>query len=401
MVETVAHEEIGSEGKLAAMKRGPYVKFSQQAKIAVAIYAAEHGVAAALRRFVKRFPELKESTIRTWQNVYVSELQRKRKVGDDSSMKKLPEKKRGRPLLLGDKLDGQVKSYIGYLREKGAAVNTAIVVGIAQGIVKSHNGNLLACNGRHLVLGKPWAKSLLSHMGYVKRRGSTAAKVTVENFQQLREQFLIDIKAVVEVEEIPTDLIINWDQTGINYVSTNTWTMEKEGTKRVEIIAADDRRQITAVFAGTATGDFLPPQLIYKGTTTQCLPTTPFPTDWHITYNDTHWSNEITMIHYVEKILLPYIKAKRRDLLLELEYPALVIFDNFSAQTTTSVIKLLKDNHVRMVMVPPNCTDRLQPLDVSVNKAVKNFCARNLKIGMLIRYVNNSEKVHVMTTPLI
>ena len=157
MVESVTHEEIGSEGKLAAMKRGPYVKFSQQAKIAVAKYAAEHGVAAALRRFVKRFPELKESTIRTWRNVYVSELQRKRKVGDDSSMKELPEKKRGRPLLLGDKLDGQVKSYIGYLREKGAAVNTAIVVGIAQGIVKSHNGNLLACNGGHLVLGKPWA----------------------------------------------------------------------------------------------------------------------------------------------------------------------------------------------------------------------------------------------------
>ena len=51
------------------MKRGPYVKFSQQAKIAVAKYAAEHGVAAALRRFVKRFPELKESTIRTWRTL--------------------------------------------------------------------------------------------------------------------------------------------------------------------------------------------------------------------------------------------------------------------------------------------------------------------------------------------
>ena len=43
--------------------------------------------------------------------------------------------------------------------------------------------------------------------------------------------------------------------------------MEKEGQKRVEIIAADDRRQITAVFAGSLTGDFLPPQLIYKGST--------------------------------------------------------------------------------------------------------------------------------------
>ena len=37
------------------------------------------------------------------------------------------------------------------------------------------------------------------------------------------------------------------------------------------------------------------------------------------------------------------------------------------------MIKLLEDNHVRMAMVPPNCTDCLQPLDVSVNKAVKIF----------------------------
>ena len=43
--------------------------------------------------------------------------------------------------------------------------------------------------------------------------------------------------------------------------------MKKEGQKQVEIVAADDRRQITAVFAGTLTGDFLPPQLLYKGST--------------------------------------------------------------------------------------------------------------------------------------
>ena len=33
---------------------------------------------------------------------------------------------------------------------------------IVQGIVKNYNGNLLTCNG-HFVLGKPWAKSILSH----------------------------------------------------------------------------------------------------------------------------------------------------------------------------------------------------------------------------------------------
>ena len=106
-------------------------------------------------------------------------------------------------------------------------------------------------------------------MGFVKRRASTKAKIEIENFEEVKAQFLLDIKVVCEMEEIPFDLVINWDQTGIQYVP---WTVEKEGTKRVEIVAVDDKRQITAVFAGTLTGDFLPPQLIYMSSKYQ-IPT--------------------------------------------------------------------------------------------------------------------------------
>ena len=35
------------------------------------------------------------------------------------------------------------------------------------------------------------------------------------------------------------------------------------------------------------------------------------------------------------------------------------------------VLQLLKDHNILYVTVPNNCTDRLQPLDLSVNKAVK------------------------------
>ena len=95
------------------MEKGPYAKFSQ-AKVAVAKYASEHGVAAALHHYIKKLLELKESTVRTWQNGYIAELQRKQKIQDDMCIKELPEKKRERPLLLGDELDKQIKSYIGY-----------------------------------------------------------------------------------------------------------------------------------------------------------------------------------------------------------------------------------------------------------------------------------------------
>ena len=35
----------------------------------------------------------------------------------------------------------------------------------------------------------------------------------------------------VEMEEIPPEMIINWDQTGVKTVPSNTRTIEKQGTK--------------------------------------------------------------------------------------------------------------------------------------------------------------------------
>ena len=67
--------------------------------------------------------------------------------------------------------------------------------------------------------------------------------------------------------EIPNDLIINWDQTAIKYVPVSQWTMERVGSKRVEIAGLDDKRQITALFAESLMGDFLPIQLVYQGKT--------------------------------------------------------------------------------------------------------------------------------------
>ena len=83
------------------------------------------------------------------------------------------------------------------------------------------------------------------------------------------------------MEEIPSELIIYWDQTVIHEVPGSSWTMAKEG---VDIAGIDDKSQLTAVFGGTMAGDLLPPQLVYQGKTSKCLPSINFPSDWHITF---------------------------------------------------------------------------------------------------------------------
>lgn len=79
------------------------------------------------------------------------------------------------------------------------------------------------------------------------------------------------------------------------------------------------------------------------------------------------------MKEYVEAVILPYISRQKADLKLPDDQGSLLIFDNFKAQITSSILTLLDSHYVNVVLIPANCTDRLQPMDLSVNKAAKDF----------------------------
>ena len=83
-----------------------------------------------------------------------------------------------------------MQAYITALRKNSAVINTAITIACTEGIIKSHDSNLLKDNGGHIHLTKFWAKNLMQQMGLVKRRASTKAKVSVEDFAKLKEQLL-------------------------------------------------------------------------------------------------------------------------------------------------------------------------------------------------------------------
>ena len=99
-------------------------------------------------------------------------------------------------------------------------------------------------------------------------------------------------------------------------------------------------------------GDFLPIQLVYQGKTAKCLPSFNFPPSWDITFSENHWSNTQTMVSYFEKVIFPYLQEKKAELKLEPDHPALLLFDNFKAQCTEDILKLLDTKNIDVVIIP-------------------------------------------------
>lgn len=77
----------------------------------------------------------------------------------------------------------------------------------------------------------------------MKRKGTKAARKIPIDFEFIRMEFLAEVKTVNDYD-IPPELIINFDQANVNIVPVGDYTLEKSGSKQVQIIGLEDKRQV-------------------------------------------------------------------------------------------------------------------------------------------------------------
>ena len=152
-----------------------------------------------------------------------------------------------------------------------------------------------------------------------------------ENFSYQRE-----ISRIILNHDIPLDLVLNLDQTPLSYVSPGKYTFFLKGTTTVPIKGVDGKRQITATFTVSASGVFLPIQLIYQRKTKRCLPKFKVPKEFHVTYTKNHWSNFEKCVELFKKLIFPYLQAKKKEIGYPEEQYSLIIMDTFKGQDNES-----------------------------------------------------------------
>ena len=350
-----------------------YIKWTDTDRYDVGKYSSEHGTAASVRRFKRKFPKLNESTARYFKKRYENSLgERKENETTPSKALKKYKTKTGRPLLLGE-LDAMVQKYIQAASNRGAVISRASAVSAANALLKKYP-NIV---GKIDLESSSWAKSLFIRMGYVQRR-NTSSKVEIPDKarKEIEYQFHYDIVSKIEKHKIPDSLIMNLDQTPSYLVPCKKFTMAKKGSSNVTIHGCDDKRTITATFVITLSGEFLPIQLIYGGKTLQSLPRYQFPPSFSLSVNPKHYSNTTESLKILNEIIIPYVKKIRSSKDIPNDQYALLIMDVFTGQKTSEVLDLLNANKILVTNVPPNMTKYYQPLDLTVNGYAKKFMSQ-------------------------
>lgn len=162
--------------------------------------------------------------------------------------------------------------------------------------------------------------------------------------------------------------ICNLDETPIPFEYLTGQTYNSIGEKTVwvkESRSGWDKRQASLVLCIFADGfNRIPPMIIFHG---QGKRLGSEPEKYHpgviVEFNDTAYMTEILFIKYIEKYLLPALNGK----------PSLFAMDLCTSYKTPAVLDLLRSNQITPSLIPAGCTSLVQPLDVSINKPLKEY----------------------------
>ncbi|KAJ7819860.1 hypothetical protein B0H14DRAFT_3736749 [Mycena olivaceomarginata] len=200
-------------------------------------------------------------------------------------------------------------------------------------------------------------------MEWSERKSTKAAQHTPKNWEDVCERAALRRAYVIKREDIPAELIVNSDQTGVVYNPSAKLTWAPRGSPQVAVIGADEKRAFTTLLAISLSGKLLPGQ----GVSAAAAGFRHLPSK-----TGNHWANLGTMQDFVIHILDPYFQEEKKRLGLPPDQKSLWILDVWSVQVPKRArldAHQLPQYHARLH--PRGCTGVSQPLDVGINRPFK------------------------------
>jgi len=109
-------------------------------------------------------------------------------------------------------------------------------------------------------------------MNWSLRRSTRPGKKVPDGVTYILTNTFLRLVHSISENSISITLCVNTDQTLVTYAAGTTETYAPIGSKQVEVVGKDEKRGFTLVVGVSMSGDALPFQAIYAGTTHHSLP---------------------------------------------------------------------------------------------------------------------------------
>lgn len=189
-------------------------------------------------------------------------------------------------------------------------------------------------------------------------------------------------------EDIPSELIVNSDQTQVVFAQGTKFTWAATGSLQVSLVGQDEKRAFTVVLSLSNSGVLLSFQVIYSGASSQSCPQKSADKynkaigagfKFEPSMTSTYWSMQATMRSLVKDIIQPYFSSQKVQLGLKPDHKSLWQIDVWSVHRSQEFRDYMEDTHPSIILnfVPGGCTLVLQACDVGFQRVFKHSLKRS------------------------
>ena len=257
----------------------------------------------------------------------------------------------GRPLTYPLEVEKDFLSWLLELRDLHVPVSILTLQEKAKRVVRPHNPTFNASRG--------WVEKFFArHRLSLLSRTSVSQKLP-KQLEGSITKFYEDAGRYMRIGKYSRSLVANMDETSAFFDMIPAKSICKTGSRECIVrTSGNEKKHVTVVLSAAADGTMLPPMLIFKGMTDKTKRKT----------QEKSWMDEGLMEVWVEEIWLKYVREVSKQLGFD-NY--LLTVDAFSAHKMDDVQSKLVENKSDILMIPPGCTSKCQPMDVCINKPFK------------------------------
>ena len=270
------------------------------------------------------------------------------------------EKKLGRETFFTENEERALAKLIDEVAEWGFPLRRLEIRIIAGDLLRAKNIKLTTRDGNP---GKDW------FIGFVKR--NKLSKRAASNMKRCRSQvdasvvneFFDELEKLFLRMNVRPENIYNYDETNFTNDPGKSLVFCRRGRKRVENVRDSSKQAFSVMWCGNATGELLPPMVVYKAKNVYEGWTWNGPKDAVYASTESGWFDSETFKTWFVQCFLPAVESK--------EGPIVLLGDNLGSHFSAELVALAKQKNVHFVMLIANATNWLQVLDVSVFAPMK------------------------------
>jgi hypothetical protein len=189
------------------------------------------------------------------------------------------------------------------------------------------------------------------------------------------EDFRCYVRERAKMYGINDKNIYNADQTAVFFSPDSKYTYEAVGKKTISVKDIDNKNRCSVMLCASKTGEKIPPYIVFKGSNgrggrirQELEARVGYPDGVELMVQPKAWFNEEIMIDWIERVWKPFA-VRDTDKLCYL------LIDEFPGHMTTAVKEAFDNCKTIIDYIPGGFTDRLQVMDVGINKPFKDFFA--------------------------